>query len=127
MLKFLGITTAALAILLSSPAEARRHYYSSGSIVSHPAGCPGRQFCGCGASVRVFGRPVRELFLSSNWLRFPRTAPHAGAVAVRRGHVFVLEAPLGGSVWQVYDANSGGHATRIHARSIQGYAIVSPR
>jgi hypothetical protein len=47
-------------------------------------------------------------------------------VAVRRHHVFVLEAHLGGDQWQVYDANSGGHATRIHARSIAGYQIVNP-
>jgi hypothetical protein len=47
-------------------------------------------------------------------------------VAVRRHHVFVLEQHIGGSVWQVFDANSGGHATRRHARSITGYVIVNP-
>jgi hypothetical protein len=26
-----------------------------------------------------------------------------------------------------YDANSGGHATRIHARSLRGYTVVNPR
>lgn len=97
-----------------------------GQVVAHPAGCPSRAFCGCGASVRVFGHSVRDLWLASNWFRFPRAAPGAGMVAVRRHHVFVLEADLGGGVWQVYDANSGGHATRIHARSIAGYTIVNP-
>lgn len=119
-------------VLLSSPAEARHHryyhqYQSGGAVVAHPSGCPGTAFCGCGASVRLFGRPVRDLFLASNWFRFPRAYPAPGMAAVRRGHVMVLEAPLGGNVWQVYDANSGGHATRIHARSIAGYTIVNPR
>lgn len=105
-----------------------RHYasYDRGSIVSHPAGCPRSLFCGCGASVRIFGRPIRDLFLAANWLRFPRTSPAPGMVAARRGHVFVLEHPLGDGRWQVYDANSGHGATRIHARSLAGYAIVNP-
>jgi hypothetical protein len=47
-------------------------------------------------------------------------------VAVRRHHVFVLEARLGRGVWRVYDANSGHHLTRVHARSIAGFAIVNP-
>lgn len=96
-------------------------------IVSHPTGCPARAFCGCGAAVRVFGRPIRDLWLAANWFRFPRSAPASGMVAVRRHHVFVLEAHLSGNTWQVYDANSGGRRTRVHARSIAGYAIVNPR
>lgn len=96
-------------------------------IVAHPAGCPSRAFCGCGAAVRVFGHSVRELWLAANWFKFPRTSPAPGMVAVRPHHVMVLEADLGGGVWQVYDANSGGHATRVHARRIAGYTIVSPR
>lgn len=96
------------------------------TVVAHPAGCPSRAFCGCGAAVRIFGQPVRDLWLAANWFKFPRAAPAPGMAAVRRHHVFVLEAHLGGDVWQVYDANSGGHATRIHARSIAGYAIVNP-
>jgi hypothetical protein len=96
-------------------------------VVAHPAGCPRRAFCGCGAAVRVFGSPRRDLWLSSNWLRFPRSPPAPGTVAVRRGHVFVLEQHAGGDTWIVYDANSGGRRTRIHARSIRGYAIVNPR
>lgn len=97
------------------------------TIVAHPEGCPRTAFCGCGAAVRVFGHAVRELWLASNWFKFPRSSPAPGMVAVRSHHVFVLEADLGGGVWQVYDANSGGHATRIHARSIAGYTIVNPR
>lgn len=95
-------------------------------IVAHPSGCPSRAFCGCGAAVRVFGSPIRSLWLAANWLKFPRTAPAPGMVAARRGHVFVLEAHLGGNTWRVYDANSGRRLTRIHARSIAGYQIVNP-
>lgn len=108
-------------------AGAGRAEAPAATIVPHPAGCPPRAFCGCGAAVRVFGRPVRDLWPAAAWFKFPRAAPAAGMVAVRRHHVFVLEAPLGGDRWQVYDANSGRRATRIHARSIAGYAIVNPR
>lgn len=97
------------------------------TVVAHPAGCPARAFCGCGAAVRVFGSPIRSLWLAANWFKFPRSAPAAGMVAVRRHHVFVLEAHIGGDTWQVYDANSGRRLTRIHARSIAGYTIVNPR
>lgn len=95
-------------------------------VVGHPAGCPYRAFCGCGAAVRVFGHSVRDLWLAANWFKFPRTSPGAGMVAVRRHHVFVLEQHIGGDTWLAYDANSGHHATRLHARSIAGYVIVNP-
>jgi hypothetical protein len=99
---------------------------SRGQVVGgRPAGCP-RSFCGCGASLRVFGRIVPGLNLAANWLRFPRTSPAPGMVAARRGHVFVLEQHLGGDTWMAYDANSGGRATRIHARSLRGYTVVNP-
>jgi hypothetical protein len=96
------------------------------TILPHPAGCPARAFCGCGAAVRVFGRPVRELWLAANWFRFPRALPAPGMVAVRRHHVMVLEADLGGGRWRVWDANSGRGLTRVHVRSLAGYAIVRP-
>jgi hypothetical protein len=95
-------------------------------VAGRPAGCP-RSFCGCGTSIRVFGRIVPSLNLASHWLRFPRTSPAPGMVAARRGHVFVLEQHLGGDMWMAYDANSGGRATRIHARSLRGYTVVNPR
>jgi hypothetical protein len=100
---------------------------SVGEIVSHPAGCPRSAFCGCGAAVRLFGHSVRSLWLAANWFRFPRAMPAPGMAAVRRHHVMVLEADLGNGVWQVFDANSGHHLTRVHARSIAGYVIVNPR
>lgn len=116
--------------------RAARHLYRplsdrsalhAGSVVAHPSGCPARAFCGCGAAVRIFGRPVRALWLASAWFRFPRTLAAPGMAAVRRHHVFVLEQHLSGSTWLAYDANSGRHLTRLHPRSIAGYIIVNPR
>lgn len=97
-----------------------------GTVVGgRPAGCPAR-FCGCGASLHLFGKIIPSLNLAANWLRFPRAAPAPKMVAARRGHVFVLEQHISGSVWLVHDSNSGGRQTRIHARSIAGYQIVNP-
>jgi hypothetical protein len=94
-------------------------------IGGRPAGCPS-SYCGCGAALRVFGRVIPELNLAANWLRFPRTSPAPGMVAARRGHVFVLEQHVGGDMWMAYDSNSGGHATRVHARLLRGYTVVNP-
>lgn len=110
------------------PAERREpHQRVAAAVVAHPPECPRRAFCGCGAAVRVFGAPVRSLWLAANWFKFPRTQPAAGMVAVRRHHVFVLEQHISGNTWLAYDANSGRRQTRIHARSIAGYVIVNPR
>lgn len=95
-------------------------------VVPNPSGCPARLFCGCGAAVRVFGSPIRSLWAAASWYKFPRSAPSPGMVAVRRHHVFVLEADQGNGQWTVYDANSGRGLTRIHTRSIAGYSIVNP-
>jgi hypothetical protein len=106
--------------------EVSRVDVSGAQIVSgRPSGCP-RSFCGCGAALRVFGRIVPKLNLAANWLRFPRTSPAPGMVAARHGHVFVLERHVEGDTWMAYDANSGGHATRMHARSLRGYTVVNP-
>lgn len=99
----------------------------AGRVVAHPRGCPRRAFCGCGAAVRIFGKPIRSLWLARNWFRFPRASPAPGMVAVKRHHVFVLERRIKGKVWRVWDANSGGHRTRVHRRSIAGWTIVDPR
>jgi hypothetical protein len=98
----------------------------AGRILPHPAGCPRRAFCGCGAAVEVFGKPVRSLWLAANWLRFPRAAPAPGMVAARRGHVFVIKRVLGGGRVLAYDANSGGQKTRLHVRSLAGFVVVDP-
>ena len=125
-MKRITFIVAILTAAFCTEASAR-HHPNSGSVVSHPSGCPSRSFCGCGAAVEVFGRPVRDLWLAANWFRFPRTLPAPGMAAVRRHHVMVLEADLGNGLWRVYDANSGGRLTRVHARSIAGYTIVNPR
>jgi hypothetical protein len=91
-----------------------------------PAGCP-RRFCGCVASIKLFGRIRADLNLASNWLRkFPRTSPAPMMAAARPGHVMVLLEHAGGDRWKVHDGNSGGGLTRIHIRSIRGFAVVNP-
>jgi hypothetical protein len=96
------------------------------SIVAHPAGCPHTQFCGCGAAVEIFGRPVRDLWLAANWFRFPRAEPAPGMAAVRQHHVMVIKRVTGNNRAIVYDANSGNHLTRIHEVSLAGYSIRNP-
>ncbi len=130
------ILSSIMLVLSLGCAEAKSHrhhaykhhrgHYDSGSIVAHPAGCPWHAFCGCGASARIFGHPVRNLYLASNWFRFPRAAAAAGMAAVRNHHVFIIEAVLGGGMVRAYDANSGGHQTRIHTVSLSGYTVVNP-
>jgi hypothetical protein len=104
------------------PAARRREV-----IIAHPSGCPRVAFCGCGAAVRLFGAPIRSLWLAANWLRFPPAAPGPDMAAVRPHHVMVILAYHGGGMATVYDANSGGHRTRIHERSLAGFHIVNPR
>ncbi len=100
--------------------------YTAAQIVGgRPAGCP-HAFCGCGTSLHVFGRIIPRLNLAANWSEFPRAMAAAGMVAYRRGHVFAIESVLGNGMVMAYDSNSGGHATRIHARSLAGYTVVNP-
>lgn len=96
-------------------------------VLPHPSGCPRRLFCGCGASVHVFGHSKRNLWLAANWLKFPRAAPAPGMVAARRGHVFVIDKVLGNGTVMAYDYNSGGGRSHYHARSLAGYTVVNPR
>lgn len=96
-----------------------------GVIGGRPSGCP-NAFCGCEASLYLFGKIVPHLNLAANWFRFPRSAPAPRTVAVRNHHVMVLVAQVDGDKWLVHDGNSGGHKTREHVRSIRGYSIHSP-
>ena len=113
-----------------SNAGDRRHIesasYGDEHVVSHPSGCPHSAFCGCGASVRVFGHPVRNLYLAANWFKFRSASPAPGMVAVRNHHVFVIEQVNGDGTVVAYDANSGGHLTRIHTVSLRGMRVVDP-
>jgi hypothetical protein len=107
------------------------HVASAGSapeLVSHPEGCPRSQFCGCGVSVRVFGHPVRDLWLVQNWYRFPRAQPASGNVAIlgSRHVAYILEA-YGDGTATLYDPNSGSGLTRVHRVSLRGWAVVDPR
>ena len=100
---------------------------ANGNVVGgRPAGCPS-EFCGCEASLYVFGEIRRELNLASAWMRkFPRTQAAAGMAAVRNHHVMILMSHVDGKDWMVHDGNSGGRKTREHVRSIAGYVIVDP-
>lgn len=124
MLK-LCIATAAFLACFLQPGEARERSRDT-QIVAHPSGCPRTAFCGCGVAVKVFGKPVRELFLAANWRKFPPAKPAPGTVAWRYGHVFYIVKMVKRNVALAYDPNSGGHMTRIHPRSIVGYRVVRP-
>ena len=99
---------------------------TAGVVGGRPSGCPSR-FCGCEASLYVFGTIRAELNLAYNWVRkFPRTEPAPGMVAARSGHVMVLMSHAGGNDWMVHDGNGGRGKTWEHVRSIRGYTIVNP-
>ncbi len=101
---------------------------ASGRVdLPHPVGCPHTEFCGCGASVDIFGHAIRSLFLAANWFQFPAAAPAPGMVAVRRHHVMVIRRPLPGNKAIVYNANGGNHRTYIGVRSLAGYSIRNPK
>jgi hypothetical protein len=96
-------------------------------ISRRPDGCP-HAFCGCEASLYLFGAIRADLNLASNWARkFPHTSPAPGMAAVRNHHVMVLMSHVEGNNWLVHDGNSGGGLTREHVVSISGYTIVNPR
>ncbi len=100
----------------------------NGTVIGgRPAGCPHR-YCGCSASLYVFGEIRPELNLAANWrYRFEHASPASGMVAARSGHIMVLMSHVGGNDWLVHDGNSGGGKTREHVRSIAGYTVVNPR
>ena len=143
MIKFTAAVISLCLAFAITPAHARHHHrhhhyhrhvdrmpviawQGGDQIVSHPSGCPRIAFCGCGVSVKVFGRQVRELYLAANWFKFPHASPGPGMVAVRNHHVMeIISVNYDGSVL-VYDPNSGGHQTRIHVRSLAGYSVRNP-
>ena len=144
MKRITQIAVAAAALLITvNAADARpRHHHHrihhrihvdpngnqvEGRVVGgRKSGCP-YAFCGCEASLYLFGRIIPDLNLAWNWTRkFQRTSPAPGMVAARSGHVMVLMSHVSGSNWMVHDGNSGGHLTREHVRSISGYIIVNP-
>lgn len=98
---------------------------SAGIIGGRPAGCPSA-FCGCAASLHIFGRIIPELNLAANWGRFPSARPGPGMAAYRAHHVFIIESVNEDGTVVAYDGNSGGHLTRIHTVSLHGYRVVDP-
>ena len=94
-------------------------------IGGRPAGCP-HAFCGCSASLKVFGRIIPALNLAANWRRFPPSAPAPGMVAWRAHHVFVILAVNSDGTVVAHDGNSGRHLTRVHTVSLRGYRVVNP-
>jgi hypothetical protein len=119
---------ACLALVSSlTLAEARPHPSSGTQYLPHPSGCPARLFCACGAAVKVFGSPRRELWHTSAWRRFPAAQPGPGMVAVNGRHIFVIDRVLGNGMVMAYDYNSGGGRSRYHARSLRGYSVRNPR
>jgi len=123
LIKTIIVAVAALMALSVEPVNAA--HFTSRSVGDRPTGCP-HAFCGCGASLYIFGRIIPSLNLAANWLRFKRTSPAPGMVAANHRHVFVLKRHIAGSVWLTHDSNSGGHRTRVHPRSIAGFVIVNP-
>jgi len=100
---------------------------TEGAVVGgRPAGCPHR-YCGCGVSLKVFGKIIPKLNLALNWkIIFPRTEPAAGMVAARSGHVFYIMSVVDAQTVVAYDPNSGGGRTRVHTVSLRGYTVVNP-
>src|SRR3954465_8275017 len=87
----------------------------------------GKLTCGCELSLKLFGKIVPDLMLASNWRKsFAPTSPGNGAVAVRPGHVLLVMDHVGGSIYRVWDPNSGGGQTRIHERNLAGWSFVDP-
>lgn len=128
----LGVALGAgLGVFLAGQMSHAAEYDANGNVAprvigGRPHGCP-YQFCGCEASLYLFGEIRRDLNLAANWIRkFPRAHAAPGMVAARRHHVMVLIRHVSGSDWLVHDGNSGHHLTREHVRSIAGYVIVNP-
>lgn len=123
------VVVAVLALIVASSAEARprlaRAWPALQILGARPHGCP-HAFCGCGASLYLFGRIIPRLNLAAAWFAFPRARPAPRMAAVRRHHVFVLVEQLEAGIWLVHDSNSGGGRTRLHARSLAGFVIVDP-
>lgn len=99
-------------------------------VGGRPAGCP-HKWCGCQASIEVFGRILPYLNKAANWLvAFPHVAQTAGSpgmAAARRDHVVVLRKHIEGTRWEIKDGNYSGaaHIRELDLRA-SGYTIVDP-
>jgi hypothetical protein len=125
------ILVCIIVLCLCTGAQARTHHArsyhdASATQLPHPSGCPAREFCGCGAAIEVFGKPIRDLWLAASWFKFPSASPAPGMVAVRAHHVMVIRSVVGPGTALVFDANSGHGRTQLHVRSLAGYSIRNP-
>jgi hypothetical protein len=100
--------------------------YGDEEVVSHPAGCPTTAYCGCGASVRLYGHPVRELYPAAAWRRFPRATCAAGRVAIWGEHHVAVILECRGNEARLWDPNSGSGLTRIHWRELPSLIVEPP-
>ena len=107
--------------------HAKPAWHEAARIVEHPAGCPRVAFCACGTAVRLLGNAHAAPWLARAWYAFRHTTAAPHMAGVRPHHVIALEYQVSGNMWMVYDANSGGHATRMHVIDISRYTIVNPR
>lgn len=109
--------------------ESGSRHASDTVVGGRPTGCPSR-WCGCQASIEIFGKIVPYLNLAANWLRsFPHVAHSAGApgmAAARPGHVVVLREHIAGNRWIIKDGNYAG-AAHIREADLSSYTIVDPR
>jgi hypothetical protein len=123
------LATIVLAAKLSH-ASPRQMRAENVQVISHPSGCPARQFCACGLA-RYWGIWKASLNLAANWAReFPRAHGPAVGVAAVRGDRHHVVGIVGGSpgAWQVVDFNSGGHQSHQYtAASFPGYFFVQVR
>jgi hypothetical protein len=130
----LAAVVAVSATLIGIQGASAKHHrgitysHDEGRVLGgRPSGCP-HAFCGCEASLYLFGKIIPALNLAANWIRtFPHASPAPRMAAARYGHVMVLISQVSGSNWLVHDGNSGRHLTREHVRSIAGYHIVNPQ
>ena len=129
--KIATVACIALALLAPTSAFARHHHRAHASIdangndsvtyLPHPAGCPAIRFCGCGAG-HALGLSGWNYNLASNW-----PSHYHGSTPVAywsHGHVAIIRQSYGDGTALLEDYNSGGHASRLHRRSIAGAQIL---
>lgn len=115
-----GIAVGALCLI-----GAKAFGQEATMIGGRPKGCPWK-YCGCGLA-RYLGLEDKRLNLAWSWARiFPRTSAGPGMVAVRHGHVMLLQSHVSGTRWIVRDYNGGRHLSWIHERDVRGYVFVNP-
>ena len=132
------IAAATLAVIVSQPAEARRHHRhhfqltSSGGVIyiQNPAGT-WRVVASCAHRLAAYWGLGKGLDSVSTWSQvFRRTSgPAVGVAAVRRDRHHVMGIIGGGpGAWQVADFNSGRHLNREYTvAEFRGYFFVDPR